>query len=168
MISRAKTLINDVTFTEILHEAEELWIRQGSDTASEAGSSSTGGSDISETVSQRSHRSALASAIANAKLNQAVPVAGLHGHHVGPTIITVNGVSASINGTHNLDSMLYSMDEPRTNPNEHPQNIFDEAIDLEPIDFEHFVDEPDLDSNQANSERVFKVSFGSSPPGRGR
>ena len=91
-----------------------------------------------------------------------------HGHHVGPTIITVNGVSAAINGAHNLDSMLYSMDEPRTNPNE-PQNgqnvLFDEAIDLEPIDFEHFIDEPDLDSN---SERVFKVSFGSSPPGRGR
>merc|ERR1712073_251643 len=31
--------------TEILHEAEELWIRQGSDTSSEAGSSTTGGSD---------------------------------------------------------------------------------------------------------------------------
>ena len=94
--------------------------------------------------------------------------AGPHGPHVGPTIITVNGVSASINGSHNLDSMLYSMEEPRTNPNE-PQNcnnvLFDDAIDLEPIDFEHFVDEPDLDSN---SERVFKVSFGSSPPGRGR
>jgi hypothetical protein len=93
---------------------------------------------------------------------------GPHGHHVGPTIITVNGVSASINGSHNLDSMLYSMEEPRTDPNE-PQNcnnvLFDQAIDLEPIDFEHFVDEPDLDSN---SERVFKVSFGSSPPGRGR
>merc|ERR1711993_161128 len=41
--------------TEILHEAEELWIRQGSDTSSEAGSSSTGGSDISDTISQRSH-----------------------------------------------------------------------------------------------------------------
>ena len=46
--------------------------------------------------------------------------------------------------------------------------LFDEAIDLEPIDFEHFVDEPDLDGGQANSERVFKVSFGSSPPMRGR
>merc|ERR1711971_293686 len=45
--------------TEILHEAEELWNRQGSDTSSEAGSSSTGGSDISDTISQRSHRSAI-------------------------------------------------------------------------------------------------------------
>jgi len=155
--------------TEILHEAEELWNRQGSDTSSEAGSSSTGGSDISDTISQRSHRSALAQAMAK---QQALAVHGgphgPHGPHVGPTIITVNGVSASINGSHNLDSMLYSMEEPRTNPNE-PQNcnnvLFDDAIDLEPIDFEHFVDEPDLDSN---SERVFKVSFGSSPPGRGR
>merc|ERR1719238_961904 len=50
--------------TEILHEAEELWNRQGSDTSSEAGSSSTGGSDISDTISQRSHRSALAQAMA--------------------------------------------------------------------------------------------------------
>jgi len=145
--------------TEILHEAEELWIRQGgSDTISEAGSSST--SDISETSSHRSHKStqsAIAAALARSN------------NHVGPTIITVNGVSAAINGSHNLDSMLYSMEEPRTNPND-PQDaagvLFDEAIDLEPIDFEHFVDEPDhFDSN---SERVFKVSFGSSPPARGR
>jgi len=151
--------------TEILHEAEELWNRQGSDTSSEAGSSTTGSSDMSDTVSQRSHRSTLAAAVAK---QQTFVAPGSHGHHVGPTIITVNGVSAAINGAHNLDSMLYSMDEPRTNPNE-PQNgqnvLFDEAIDLEPIDFEHFIDEPDLDSN---SERVFKVSFGSSPPGRGR
>merc|ERR1712008_226171 len=133
--------------------------RQGSDTSSEAGSSSTGGSDISDTISQRSHRSALAQAMAK---QQAPAVhGGPHGHHVGPTIITVNGVSASINGSHNLDSMLYSMEEPRTNPNE-PQNCNDVLFD-EPFDFEHFVDEPDLDSN---SERVFKVSFGSSPPGR--
>lgn len=153
----------ELCFAEILHEAEELWIRQGSDTSSEAGSSSTGGSDISDAISHRSHRStssasAAALAAALAKQNNLQ-----HGHHVGPTIITVNGVSASINGSHNLDSMLYSMEEPRTNPN--ADNIFDEAIDLEPIDFEHFVDEPDLDSN---SERVFKVSFGSSPPTRGR
>lgn len=152
--------------TEILHEAEELWIRQGSDTASEAGSSSTGGSDISEAISHRSHhssRSSSALAAAIAKQN-----AGLHHHHVGPAIITVNGVSASINGSHNLDSMLYSMDEPRTNPNDNMQDVvFDEAIDLEPIDFEHFVDEPEMGSN---TERVFKVAFtgGTSPPGRGR
>lgn len=164
--------------TEILHEAEELWNRQGSDTSSEAGSSTTGsGSDISESVSHhshhshRSHRSALAAALAKqAAIAGSNPMHGKQSH-VGPTIITVNGVSASINGSHNLDSMLYSMDEPRTNPNDvnRLDNVlFDEAIDLEPIDFEHFVDEPDHDSSHANSERVFKVSFGTSPPGRGR
>merc|ERR1712193_547781 len=36
--------------TEILHEAEELWNRQGSDTSSEAGSSTTGSSDMSDTA----------------------------------------------------------------------------------------------------------------------
>ena len=60
-------------FSEILHEAEELWNRQGSDTSSEAGSSSTGGSDISDTISQRSHRSALAQAMAK---QQALAVHG--------------------------------------------------------------------------------------------
>ena len=95
-------------FSEILHEAEELWIRQGSDTSSEAGSSTTGtGSDISETASSHRslHRSALAQALA--KQNGGVGLPPLHAHHVGPTIITVNGVSASIGGNHNLDSMLY-------------------------------------------------------------
>jgi hypothetical protein len=86
-------------FPEILHEAEELWIRQGSDTSSEAGSSSTGGSEISAAISHRSNRSAaIKAAMAAAKQNS-----GLHGHHFGPTIITVNGVSASVTGHHNLD-----------------------------------------------------------------
>ena len=100
--------LNSLLFSEILHEAEELWIRQGSDTSSEAGSSTTGtGSDISETASSHRslHRSALAQALA--KQNGGVGLPPLHAHHVGPTIITVNGVSASIGGNHNLDSMLY-------------------------------------------------------------
>ncbi len=33
--------------------------------------------------------------------------------------------------------------------------LFDEAVDLEPIDFEHFVDEPEMSRNQ--SERMFQV-----------
>lgn len=144
--------------TEILHEAEELWQRQGSDTSSEAGSSSTGHTDISDAHSAKYHQN-------NCRGGQMLP----HGRHVGPTIITVNGVSASVSGAHNLDSLLYaSMDEPQNGPNG-PQDgnnvLFDEAIDLEPIDFEHFVDEPDLGRNQ--SERMFRVTFGS-PPMRGR
>ena len=46
------------------------------------------------------------------------------------------------------------------------QVLFDEAVDLEPIDFEHFVDEPEMNRNQ--SERMFQVTLGSSPPMRGR
>jgi len=40
--------------------------------------------------------------------------------------------------------------------------------DLEPIDFEHFVDEPDLGRNR--SENMFRVTFTDSvaTPGRGR
>jgi len=49
--------------------------------------------------------------------------------------------------------------------------IYDEAVDLEPIDFEHFIDEPELGRNR--SERIFKVSFsageeGEPSPPRGR
>jgi len=32
---------------------------------------------------------------------------------------------------------------------------YEEAIDLEPIDFEHFIDEPDLD--RPNMEKIFRV-----------
>ena len=52
---------------------------------------------------------------------------------------------------------------PRTN---NSNVLFDEAVDLEPIDFEHFVDEPDMYRNQ--SERMFQVTLGTSPPMRGR
>ena len=49
--------------------------------------------------------------------------------------------------------------------------IYEEAVDLEPIDFEHFIDEPELGRNR--SERIFKVSFsageeGEPSPPRGR
>ena len=32
--------------------------------------------------------------------------------------------------------------------------VYDEAVDLEPIDFEHFIDEPDLD--RPNMEKMFR------------
>ena len=125
------------------------------------------------------------------------PATTLHGSRIGPTIITVNGVSASVAGHHNLDSMLYtSMDEPQSQTSCNSQQfmnlyqaataaaaastvaaaamptlapkivdeidddvvIYDEAVDLEPIDFEHFVDEPDLGRSH---NRMFKVSFDS-------
>jgi len=42
---------------------------------------------------------------------------------------------------------------------------YEEAIDLEPIDFEHFVDEPEL--GRPHMERMFRVSYGDLPM-RGR
>jgi len=42
---------------------------------------------------------------------------------------------------------------------------FEEGIDLEPIDFEHFIDEPELE--RPNMERMFRVSYGESAA-RGR
>jgi len=42
---------------------------------------------------------------------------------------------------------------------------FEEGIDLEPIDFEHFIDEPDLSRNHL--ERMFSVSV-EDGPARGR
>jgi hypothetical protein len=40
-------------FAEILHEAEELWERQSSETSSEVGSASTGSSDIGDMTPPR-------------------------------------------------------------------------------------------------------------------
>jgi len=42
---------------------------------------------------------------------------------------------------------------------------YEEGIDLEPIDFEHFIDEPDIGRNQM--ERMFSVNFNEGPA-RGR
>jgi len=137
--------------TEILHEAEELWERQSNETCSEAGSASTGTSELGDIPPVRNvvhqHRGS----------PQVIP----------PTIITVNGVSAaSASGLHNLDSILYnSMDEPLGDRN----NNVVYNLDLEPIDFEHFVDEPDLGRNN-RSENMFRVTFldNAATPGRGR
>lgn len=136
--------------TEILHEAEELWERHSSETSSEVGSASTGSSDIGDMTPPRK------------------PV---HQHKgppqaIAPTIITVNGVTATAaSGLHNLDSFLYnSMDEPSGDRN----NNVVYNLDLEPIDFEHFVDEPDLGRNRSENN-MFRVTFVETPPlGRGR
>jgi len=41
-----------------------------------------------------------------------------------------------------------------------------QAIDLEPIDFEHFLDEPDLERSH-HLEKMFRVTYGEGPA-RGR
>jgi hypothetical protein len=192
--------------TEILHEAEELWQRQsGSDASSEVGSISSG--SLSDGGCMTVQEMALPSpryvhtpsntgrniAMLPPSALAAQHVNGIHGNRIGPTIITVNGVSHAAGNHHNLDSLLYtSMDEPQGDggvvqpqpngghgmhsngggPSTMHSNVlgpcvdmgmaYDEAIDLEPIDFEHFVDEPDL--GRQRSERMFRVSFGDSPP----
>jgi len=222
------------SIAEILHEAEELWQRQsnctGSDSGSEVGSVSSGTTaDIND---HYIHASRLVAA-ANARRSTPSPshysasssshnaphspshylpqaTSAIHGNRIGPTIITVNGVSSSAAGQHNLDSMLYtSMDEPLQSATasvgscngggsgHHPflnlyqaapaaaaaaqapiptimspsDNdviddviIYDEAVDLEPIDFEHFVDEPEMGggkttrNNRSAGSELFKVS----------
>ena len=104
------------------------------------------------------------------------------GNPSGPTIITVSGHlgpnAAAAAAAQRYESMLYhSMEEPvdsvsasvrSAGPQAGGVNsgvnsgvvlssdvLFDEAVDLEPIDFEHFVDEPDVGRNQ--SERMFQV-----------
>ena len=44
--------------------------------------------------------------------------------------------------------------------------LFDDAVDLEPIDFEHFVDEIEDDSQESPAERMFKVTFDQVSRGR--
>merc|ERR1711894_725810 len=89
--------------TEILHEAEELWQRQsGSDSSSEVGSISSGSMSDGgcltaqemafpspryvHTPSTTGRNNAMLppSAVASTHVN------GMHGHRIGPTIITVN------------------------------------------------------------------------------
>jgi hypothetical protein len=85
---------------------------------------------------------------------------------IPPTVITVNGVSASAaaqpissSGLHNLDSFLYnSIDESNGDRN----NNVVYNLDLEPIDFEHFVDEPEIGRNrflQKQINRMFLFYF---------
>lgn len=171
-------------------EAEELWDRQAeSDTTSESGLSSTSGCS---SVKQSSYQTFSDAASESGSQRGRTILGNPH----GPTIISVNGVNPTARRQQHLlqqqlDSMLFqSLEEPSDNPimasgassqaasasgHEAPiraalvnagsvNNIFDEAVDLEPIDFEHFVDEPEMH----NSERMFRVAFGESPPSRGR
>jgi len=80
---------------------------------------------------------------------------------IPPTVITVNGVSASAaaqpissSGLHNLDSFLYnSIDESNGDRN----NNVVYNLDLEPIDFEHFVDEPEIGRNRFLQKQINRM-----------
>lgn len=58
-----------------------------------------------------------------------------------------------------------SMDERERREINNNNMGYEEAIDLEPIDFEHFIDEPDMGRDQM--EKMFRVTFGDGPA-RGR
>jgi len=58
-----------------------------------------------------------------------------------------------------------SMDERERREINNNNMGYEEAIDLEPIDFEHFIDEPDLD--RPHMEKMFRVTYGEGPM-RGR
>lgn len=130
--------------TEILIEAEELWQRQAAESESGDTISTTSTTSLHRSdQNQRHHKSTTPAPSSPYIIDNRVVIGG----GTGPTVIT-------------LDSMNYSsMDVP-----EGANVFFDEAIDLEPIDFEHFVDEPDL--NRSRNENMFRVS--TSPPNLGR
>lgn len=202
--------------TEILHEAEELWHKQGgSDAGSEVASISSGCSVSSSKIRQ--------------PINPDPFSAGKPANTVlGPTtIIAVNGVAVAAASPgvrhhhhhHSLDSLLFSsMDEPQVSCDphlphhpalhhqqfQHQQQVqqvqqqvhggrlgvdmapfrlsspkhnhqvrgevsddYDPydytsnrnaAIDLEPIDFEHFVDDEPPEQSTERSQRMFRVS----------
>ena len=81
----------------------------------------------------------------------------------GPTRMMVSNVGAA---SASAAAAAAAAAQAQLGPNAGGANVYDEAVDLEPIDFEHFVDEPDMNRNP--SERMFRVTFGESPPMRGR
>eukprot|EP00094_Tigriopus_californicus_P001806 TCALIF_01745-PA protein Name:"Protein of unknown function" AED:0.16 eAED:0.16 QI:0/0.5/0.2/1/0.25/0.4/5/179/302 len=117
---------------EILMDAEDLWEGQHgiSDTSSDSGHSgttTTSGSSYQVIETPQGRR--------------------ILGNPNGPTVISVNGVPSTYRPFH-MDSVLFpSLEEadtfsPSVRPGYHRQeSIFDEAVDLEPIDFEHFEDD---------------------------
>ncbi|TRY78771.1 hypothetical protein TCAL_01745 [Tigriopus californicus] len=117
---------------KILMDAEDLWEGQHgiSDTSSDSGHSgttTTSGSSYQVIETPQGRR--------------------ILGNPNGPTVISVNGVPSTYRPFH-MDSVLFpSLEEadtfsPSVRPGYHRQeSIFDEAVDLEPIDFEHFEDD---------------------------
>merc|ERR1712038_2186349 len=124
--------------TEILHEAEELWQRQGSTATSQCGSGSDASSECGASVASGStgasnvdfnehyiHASRIIQAARAAEQCRqstqppASPTGSsvIQGNRVGPTVISVShgGHAAATATANHLDSMLYtSMDEPHS------------------------------------------------------
>jgi len=120
--------------TQILSQAEELWTQTPHSSAgSEAGTNST----------------ALSSGANSPQMER----------HVIPAVNHVRHVSRPETVSSPQYQIGYpSMDERERREINNTTMGYEEAIDLEPIDFEHFIDEPDLD--RPGNERMFRVTFG--------
>jgi len=122
--------------SQILSQAEELWQEQPrhSSAGSEAGTNST----------------ALSSGANSPQLERhVIPAMGVS-RQTRPHPETVASPQYQIG--------YPSMDERERREINNTTMGYEEAIDLEPIDFEHFIDEPDLD--RPNMEKMFRVTYG--------
>jgi len=125
--------------SQILREAEDLWQQAP---ASEAGTNST---DLSSGASSPQVERA-----------ERVDMAGRVERHVIRQVETVASPQYQVN--------YASIEERERRELSNNTMAYEEGIDLEPIDFEHFIDEPDLGRNQM--ERMFSVNYDG--PARGR
>jgi len=126
--------------TQILTQAEELWQQQPHSSAgSEAGTNSTALSSGANSPQLERH--------VIPAMSQHVP---RHVPHTRQHPETVSSPQYQIG--------YPSMDERERREINNTTMGYEEAIDLEPIDFEHFIDEPDLD--RPNMEKMFRVTFG--------
>jgi len=118
--------------TQILHQAEELWQQQPHHGA------------ISEAASDAGTNSTA--------LSSGAPSPQLMRHKIAPLPRheTVACPQYQIG--------YPSMDERERREINSTNMGYEEAIDLEPIDFEHFIDEPDLD--RPHMEKMFRVTYG--------
>lgn len=117
---------------EILMDAEDLW---------------EGQHGISDASSDSGHSGTTTTSASSYQVIETPQGRRILGNPNGPTVISVNGVPSNYRPFH-MDSVLFpSLEEPDTfapsvRPGYHRQeSIFDEAVDLEPIDFEHFEDD---------------------------
>jgi len=118
--------------SQILSQAEELWQQQPphSSAGSDAGTNST----------------ALSSGANSPQLERHIIPAMSRARQVRPLPETVASPQYQIG--------YPSMDERERREINNTTMGYEEAIDLEPIDFEHFIDEPDLD--RPNMEKMFR------------
>jgi len=129
--------------TQILTQAEELWQQpQHSSAGSEAGTNSTALSSGANSPQLERH--------VLPAMPRHLHVSQLHQTSVKHAPETVSSPQYQIG--------YPSMDERERREINNTTMGYEEAIDLEPIDFEHFIDEPDLD--RPNMEKIFRVTYG--------